>query len=279
MKDYQLSTGDIGYYLFAKIYPRHNTSLAGEPVLVMSRKISAKDITTTDITTDFKNLPTDRNSSIRDGFWMVNTYRPKDLSKDFPWTPDGGAAWQYGWGSDATAGRQGFMTAGRGARLLYPQAGQYQNMSLVLQLSPHKAAGQGFGSATGQYLDVYIKFDPKTLSGYGLRIERTPMYGNGVRFTLYKFSDGLGTAISDHRYSSAFLPGCKIELSCRGNIFTARVTTSSPQQSGQKDAGLEHEVNLKAQVQPNSFGGFGVQHTGSTGGASRVMLEGLEARY
>ncbi|WP_207420316.1 hypothetical protein [Desertivirga brevis] len=279
LKNYSLSAGDIGYYLNAVIYPKHNTSKTGKPVFVQSRKISAKDILTSSITTDFKNLPTSRNSVIKEGFWTVDTYRPTDLSKEFVWTPDEGNGWEYGPGMDAAAGREGLMTVGRGARLLYTQSGRLKDMTLILKLSPHKAAGQGFGSATGQYLDIYTKYDTKSQSGYGLRIERTPKFGNGVQFTLYKFSKGVGTAISDSQYSSVFLPGCKVELSTGGDILSARVSTSSPQQQGQKEAGLAHSVSLEAKVEPNEFGGFGVQHTGSTGGASRIMLEGLEVTY
>ncbi|WP_207535646.1 hypothetical protein [Desertivirga arenae] len=279
LKDYPLSTGDIGFYLFAQIYPKHSTSVFGEPVLVGSRKIISKDIMTTSIKTDFKNLPTDRTLSFRKGFWLVDTHRPKDLSRDFQWTADTGKGWEYGWGSDATKDRQGLMTVGRGARLIYMQGEQKNDMHLVLKLSPHKAAGQGFGSATGQYLDVYIKYDPMTQSGYGLRIERTPKFGNGVQFTLYKFTNGLGTPISEHQYSSAFLPGCKLDLDYSGKTLRAKVSTSSSQQQGQKDAGLPHEVSLMAEVAPNLFGSFGLQHTGSTGTASRIMLEGLEVSY
>ena len=35
-----------------------------------------------------------------------------------------------------------------------------------LNVDASKTAGQGFGSATGQYLDLYIKFDTRTLTGY-----------------------------------------------------------------------------------------------------------------
>ena len=46
-------------------------------------------------------------------------------------------------------------------------------MSLTLNVDPTKTAGQGFGSATGQYMDVCLKFDTRSLTGYGLRIIRT----------------------------------------------------------------------------------------------------------
>jgi len=147
-----------------------------------------------------------------------------------------------------------------------------------VELSPQKAAGQGFGSATGQYLDVYTKFDPYSLSGYGLRIERTPRFGNGVSFALYKYENGLGTALGPQQYSSAFLAGCSIVLYVEKGILRAEVQTSSPQQQSQEDSGLLHQVDLSAPIEQNFFGGFGVQHTGSVGG-SRILLENMQNNY
>jgi len=280
LKTYPLTTGDVGYYLVAKITPKQEGSYAGNPFVVASSKISAGDITSTTIYTNFKNVPTERSGSIRDGFWTLDTHRPIDLSSDFQWDADQGDGWSYGLGQAGTSTRYGLITMGRGARLLYAQAGYFQNMKMIVQLSPHKASGQGFGSATGQYADIYIKLDPKTLTGYGLRIQRTPSTGEGVQFTLFRFVNGIGTAISQPVNSSAFLPGCKVELKVAGNTLTARVTTTSPQQQSQKDAGLVHEVNLSASILANSFGGFGVQHTGTVSSAgNRLMLESIQVDY
>lgn len=278
LKVYSLSTGDIGYYLIAKVRPRHLTSYAGPVVEVKSRKIKASDVVTSNISSDFKNLVIESNAA-RPGFWSFDTYRPIDLSLDFKWEPDANSGWTYGNGSAGTAGRLGLSTTGRGARILYAQVAGFDDMSLDLELSPQKASGQGFGSATGQYLDIYIKFDPKTLTGYALRIQRTPLHAEGVQFTLYQLDNGLGKPISQHAYSSAFLPGCKVQLSIIGNRFTAKVNTSSLQQQSQIDKELAHEVNLSADITVNSFGGFGIQHTGSVSAGNQVMLENISIQY
>lgn len=278
LRTYNLSSGDTGFYLIAKIRPRHSSSVIGVPQLVRSRVISKSDIQHTGIVTDFRNLPSERTTGIKDGFWTLDTHRPADLSQEYKWKPFQGDGWTYGEGNLETAGRYGLYTSGRGARILYAQDGKFGDMHLALELSPQKAAGQGFGSATGQYLDIYTKFDPHTLSGYGLRIERTPRFGNGVSFALYKFENGSGTALGPQQYSSAFLSGCKIDLYVENGVFRAEVSTSSPQQQSQKDNGLLHQVSLSAPIEQNSFGGFGVQHTGSVGG-SRIILERLEVKY
>jgi len=279
MKTYNLSTGDIGYYLLVKVEPKRSSSNTGAPAEVVSRKITAADVQSQNLYTDFVNMPSERSNIIRDGFWMPDTHRPIDLSSDFPWEADTVNGWTYGLGTDGADGRYGFMATGRGARLLYSQKEAYDDMSLAVALSPHKSSGQGFGSATGQYLDIYIKFDPRTLTGYGLRIQRFPEAGEGTRFTLYRFVNGAGTPISKYMDSSVFLAGCKVELKVTGHMLSAHVTTSSVQHKLQKESGLPHEVNLSCEIETNKFGGFGVQHTGTVKTGNRFMLESFSVKY
>ena len=70
-------------------------------------------------------------------------------------------------GSAAAASAQGQ------PRLFYTPAGsKYDDMTVSARFAPNKNSGQGFGSATEQFLDVYIKYDLATNTGYGLRIQR-----------------------------------------------------------------------------------------------------------
>lgn len=279
LKAYPLTTGDVGYYLVAKLEPKHATSLTGNAVTAISRKITDKDVLTKNIHTDFQNIAVQRSTSVRDGWWTLDTFHPADLGSEFNWPPGPGNAWTYGLGDDGTADRYGLITVSRGARLLYAQAGTYGDMSVTVNMSPHKRSGQGFGSATGQFADVYIKFDAKTLTGYGLRIQRTPAYGEGVKLTLYKFMNGVGTPISKEVYSSAFVPGCTVKLSVKGTQLSAHVTSTTPQQQVQKEEGLVHDVNLTAAIDKNTFGGAGLQHTGTVSPGNRLMLQGFDIDY
>ena len=100
------------------------------------------------------------------------------MSKDY---------WIYGEGFNGARGT-GLLQDQKGARLLYtPLDKEYGDMKVELFVDPTKMAGQGFGSATGQYMDVYIKFDTKTLTGYALRIIRTTKFSNAVDFLLMKY--------------------------------------------------------------------------------------------
>ena len=100
--------------------------------------------------------------------------------------------WIYGPGMNGSHGT-GLLQDQKGARLLYtPLDGSYGDMAITLNVDASKTAGQGFGSATGQYLDLYIKFDTRTLTGYALRIIRTTKYSNAVDFILMKYENGGG---------------------------------------------------------------------------------------
>lgn len=280
LKSYPLTKGDIGYYLVARLEPKHATSVIGSPVTAISRKIIPTDVLSKNVHTNFQNMAVQRSTAIRDGWWTLDTYHPADLGSEFTWLPGTGNGWNYGTGYDGTADRQGLTTAARGARILYAQTtGVYGDMAVTVKMSPEKRAGQGFGSATGQYAEVYIKFDAKTLTGYGLRIQRTPDYGEGVKCTLYKFVNGVGTPISKAIFSSAFVPGCIVKLRAIGNQLTANVTTTTPQQQIQKEEGLVHVVNISAAIDKNTFGGAGLQHTGTVSPGNRLMLESFNIDY
>jgi len=273
---YELSGGDIGYYLMAKISSRHVRSLVGkEVVCIYPKRIRKKDVPERNtLETDFRNFPTDYQPRIISGFWTVDGYKPVD-TKDYDWEPNPQNSWYYGTGFDAAEGT-GLMQANRGARLLYtPLPGTYGDMKLTLDVDPCKQLGQGFGSATGQYMDICIKFDTRTLTGYAVRIIRTTKYHNAVDFVLVKYQNGIVSALSAPVSATCYRAHCHIEVSVRGTLFEAHaVTTASPM----KDAKLPNKADLQASVEPSIFGGIGIQHTGSNG-PSATMLHSLKVEW
>ena len=148
-------------------------------------------------------------------------------------------------------------------------------MHLTLHVDPTKTAGQGFGSATGQYLDVCLKFDTRTLTGYGLRIIRTTKHAKAVDFLLVKYDHGVVTPVSEAVSATCYRTGCTISIDFIGNRLAAHVTTKSPRPA---DSLLPHEVSLAADVAPNTFGGIHIQHTGSCG-ESTTMLHRLQVKW
>ena len=163
--------------------------------------------------------------------------------------------------------------------MLYtPLPRTYGDMDITLCVDPSKTAGQGFGSATGQYLDLYIKFDTETLTGYALRIIRTTKYSNAVDFLLVRYDKGVMTPVSAPVSSVCYRTGCTISLSASGNRLKAHAETTTPLPDTSADPNLKPSVDLEAEITPNSFGGTGIQHTGSCGEGA-TMLHRLRVEW
>ena len=278
-RTYRLSAPDLGNQLTARIWPKHQRSGYGTPVWVgADGPVTAAQIGDTArdaYTTDFHDFPCDWQPLIMPGFWTVDGYKPADTA-EFPWSFDRSKPmWEYGEGFNGAVG-MGLLQAQRGARLMYmPLEKEYGDMTLALLVDPTKTAGQGFGSATGQYMDVCLKFDPETLTGYGLRIIRTTKHAKAVDFYLVEYDHGKVTPITEPVSSTCYRTGCTITLQAIGQYLTAHVETTTPKPSGSE---LPHTVDLSAPMKPSVFGGIAIQHTGSCG-ESTTMLHRLSVTW
>lgn len=291
-KSYRLSGGDIGHYLTAVITPRYEFSAAAGRSIEVStaRAIVAEDVAEPFvIATDFSNITWTGHTLEQRDVWYADTIKPSDVHQ--PWAPSRAPPWTYVVGDrDGAFGVAGLRTATQGARLLYQPRGSFSDMSLSLDLTPEKVDGQGFGSATDQYLEVYLKWDPKTRTGYALRFERLstdPLNnhepiassGNSTRVSMSEYVNGVRTIFPDcYVESSVYMPGAHLMFKLAGNVLSADVTTKSPQTSAQRRYQLPHEIHFSATLPDVSStrGGFGVQFTGTAGSGGRTELEKLE---
>ena len=280
---YKLTAGDVGYYIMAKVESKNIRSDYGTPEnTVYDKAIGVKDVRSKNFATDFSNFPNVKQSEIKAGFWTVDYNRPADTESFGSWQGDDTEEpWKYGTTGNGCVGA-GLYEGTQGARLMYtPVEGTYGDMSLKLVVDPAKTAGQGFGSA-GQYMDVLLKFDTSTLTGYGLRIVRTKASSNAVTFVLVKYDNGTVTEISDKVIASCYATGCTISLKAEGNKLTAHVETPTEQLADQAAKGYPHVVDLTAEIEANSFGGVAIQHTGTLGARgwqNTTMLHNLNVTW
>ena len=280
---YKLTAGDVGYYIMAKVESKNIRSDYGTPVnTVYDKAIGVKDVRSKNFATDFSNFPNVKQSEIKAGFWTVDYNRPADTESFGSWQgADTEEPWKYGTTGNGCVGA-GLYEGTQGARLMYtPVEGTYGDMSLKLVVDPAKTAGQGFGSA-GQYMDVLLKFDTSTLTGYGLRIVRTKASSNAVTFVLVKYDNGTVKEISDEVIASCYATGCTISLKAEGNKLTAHVETPTEQLADQAAKGYPHVVDLTAEIEANSFGGVAIQHTGTLGAGgwqNTTMLHNLNVTW
>ena len=270
---YPLQEADKGHRLKAVIVPKQRRSDGGEPVAcqLKVKETAAQQ----NIETDFRQFYCNWQPVIGEGLWTVDGYKPSDTS-DYEWTFDRQKPmWEYGEGFNGAVGK-GLLQAQRGARLMYtPATRTYQDMSLTLQVDPTKTAGQGFGSATSQYMDVCLKFDTRTLTGYGLRIIRTAKHAKAVDFLLVEYKNGEVTPLTAPVSATCYRTGCTISLMYADGLLTAHVETQTKKPA---DSALPHKVDLRAGVADNPFGGVHIQHTGSCG-ESTTMLHHLKVAW
>lgn len=272
---YPLTPGDTGHYIAARITPAYSDSHAGHPVIATfgSRIVKASPRRESHLNTSFAEIPVRSTSPGRPGFWHFDTFKPADTSLH-DWTPEEGKSWYYGQGLDAATGI-GLIQATRGARLSYtPVRDTCRDMLLSLTAEPSKGPGQGFGSATGQYMDICIGFNPVTLTGYALRIERTPDHDKAVTFTLVRYDSGTVTPICDPVASNCFRTPCRIELSLSKGILTASASTQAPAVTPSAP-GILPSVTLNAPAATPAGTSLAIQHTGSTG-ASATLIRDLD---
>ena len=269
---YTLTPGDVGHYILAKVEPKHIRSHPGPAQTAITTKaIKANEIVNLhSFSTDFRTFPSAYQPQILPGTWTSDNFKPADTDY-YEWDLSPGVdSWYYGTAQDNAHGL-GFVQAVRGARMLYtPVDGTYGDMSIEIEADPCKVGGQGFGSATGQYLDIFIQYDTKTLSGYGLRITRTTKHDNAVDFILMKYENGQSQELTEPVSSTAYRSTCTIRVEVKGNKLSATAVTTASDNARPGQA-VVPSVKLETEIVPTAFGGTGLIHTGSVGANSTML--------
>lgn len=294
LKNINLTDAYVGKYLKVKVESKHIRSDYGEPVeVVCPTAVTQEGITATDkLTVNLDTFSTTVQTEAIQGFWSVDAYKPADVTSG--WIPYGGTeaddttkqnwvgdpvmnAWNYGTGAKVGfLDYTGIYQIQRGARLRYTAKGDsFGDMSATLKLAPGKTAGQGFGSAN-QYMDVLIKFDTTTLTGYGLRIYRAT--GDSCKFALVEWNEGQTKLISESIESSCYLTECTVKVWTEGGKLYATAESSQPQPSTAKDKGYAEKVSLSGDITANVNGGFCLQHTGTVGD-NCTYIGGMELEW
>ncbi|WP_212220164.1 PemB family protein, partial [Carboxylicivirga linearis] len=274
MKQYKFTSADNGWYIKASIRPKHLRCNEGQATSVISKRpINNKNIQKKPniYIPNLENLSTLYQPEIIDGFWSVDCYKPTDTNAQNWKVNNSKNAWFVGSGVNGAAKDTGLVQNVKGARLRFQPIGDsFWNMKLSFTAVPSKTAGQGFGSATDQYLDICIKMDLHSMSGYALRIFRTPKYGNAVDFQLMKYSNGEVSPIGKAISSTCYRGQCDISVEVINNRLIARADNRN-NTPNLKDNKLVHSVHLETIVDSNQFGGVSIQHTGSIHAAATLI--------
>ena len=152
-------------------------------------------------------------------------------------------------------------------------------MSVTWQVDPAKDGGQGFASARMQYLDLFIKFDTQTLTGYALRVIRTVKFSDAVDVQLVRYDHGEVTPLTEGVSTNCFLTGCTLTVRAEGNRLSAHVEGPNHMATCADDPRIHPAVDLEADITPNGFGGLGLQHTSTVGTESRILVHSVRAAW
>ncbi len=275
-KLFTAKAADLGSSIIAVVTPRFADSKAGLTASSTFFEINdasmIEEIPESRLSTDFHDVSIQKRCPGIQGAWSFDVFKPTDTSH-VEWATADGPGWYYGKGFDASTGI-GLVQSEKGARLSYiPARDECHDMTISLVAEPAKSGGQGFGSATSQYMDICVKFDPVNLDGYALRIERTPDHDRAVRFSLIKYDKGKTSVISDEVISNCYRTSCFITVGITDGLLQASAYTDAPLPDRKCCEDVVGKVELKAPVEDSMLSGFCIQHTGSTGPSSTLLRD------
>ncbi len=273
--DYRLSQGDVGYYIMAKVLPENIRSRGGEPMEIITKDpVSSSGVKSNNkiMDVDLRNMSTKYQPLVKPGFWSLDCFAPPDTHD---WVADNNVdPWYIGKGVDGAANDTGLVEASKGARARFTPVGEnFGGMKITFTAVPAKTAGQGFSSAREQYMDIFIKFDTKNLTGYALRLIRTTKYSDAIDFILMKYENGIATPISEPVSASCYRPDCFISLEIKNNKMVAYARTNAKYYILPGRPEVLQKVHLESEITKNKFGGFGFQHTGTVGSGATLVRD------
>lgn len=276
LKTYELSSGDVGYYIMASVSPKHLRCQSGEPIKVIFKNVISKKDTkeSTILVPNLENMSAKYQPQILPGFWTLDSFAPADTFEE-NWTADNSNdPWFYGSGVNGAANDVGYIQASKGARMRYtPIGNSFGDMKISFTAVPAKTAGQGFSSARTQYMDIGIKMDTKEMNGYALRIIRTTKYSDAVDFIIMKYENGKATPISNPVTTSCYRPNCVISIEVNSNKLLVHAENPLDYFSENNPAEVAKIVNLETEITPNTFGGISFQHTGTVHSGATLIKD------
>jgi MYXO-CTERM domain-containing protein len=259
LTSYALTEGDVGQFIRVGVQPKHDVSDPGPAVFATSDKpIAACDVASTTVSPNFRDFVTTADSSYVSGLWTVIG----------TWTVQAGATLVNGYG---------VRVGSQGAALLYQDDTKRGDMQVAVTMTPEKTSGAAFGSPgspsdgpTVQKSDIFIKYDPRTQTGYSLRYWRTTQSASACLFQLYRIDNGAGTPLNDTQVlTGVFRDDTELIMKVTGDQLTVDAHNTSNAET----------LSLAGTIAPNDFGGAGVAWGGTVSRGNSNVYSKLEISY
>ncbi|MBR6687485.1 MAG: hypothetical protein IKL77_01890 [Clostridia bacterium] len=279
LKTIALSKAYDGKYLVVSIRPKHIRSPYGEAVVVVAANpvASAEMAIPAEMNLNLATLPTGDQRLVIPGFITIDNYKPADTAKGYIpfdstevdetfYSKNTAEANAYRYGTGAKNGfldYTGIYQGSKYARIMYTALEkEYTDMSLEIKVAPGKTAGQGFGSAN-QYMDVLIKWDSVSATGYGVRIWRNT--GDSCKVALVEWREGKQKILNEAVVTSVYLTECTIKVWTAEGKLHATLNTTAKQSASAEANGYAHSIDMSVEIAGNAFGGWAIQHAGTVG--------------
>lgn len=272
LKSYKLGMGAIGKYVEAEVQPKRERSDPGPLAAVVSTKsIAASDITSDTVSPEFRSFVEAPNDQYVNGMWTV-------LGNWQIVTNDDLVYWKSTTGDDLADG-YGLRVNTQGGSLLYQSDAPTGDMQVKMVMVPEKMVSDGFGyqgfgspgspDDGSQHADIFIKYDPRTRTGYSLRFWHTLESAGSCMFQLYRIDNGRSAPLGAPQLTGVFKPNTTFILSIMGSTFTARAANTMDSET----------LSLKAPIVPNKFGGTGVYWSGTVRTGNSSIISQLTISY
>src|SRR5262249_21356113 len=121
-----------------------------------------------------------------------------------------------------------------------------------------------------QKSDVYIKYDPRTKTGYSLRFWRTTQSTSQCMFQLYRIDNGVGSPLDDTQVlTGVFRDNTVLMMKALGDQLTVDAHNTTTGET----------LSLQGTITPNDFGGAGVAWYGTVPRGNSNVYSQIEISY
>jgi len=275
LKEFELGIGAVGKYVEAEVQAKLDRSYVGPTgSSITSGPVVAGNITSTTVSPNFRNFVDASNDTYVSGMWTVLGTWQSVTNDNLPY-------WKSPAGDDLVNG-YGIRVGSQGASLLYQNDVPTGDMQVKVVITPEKMVSAGFGyqgfgspgssddSASVQHADIYIKYDPRTKTGYSLRFWHPIESPPSCMFQLFQINNGKGSPISPQQeLTGVFKPNTTFILSIVGSTFTAIAANSMDSDT----------LSLRGTITPNEFGGTGAYWSGTVSAGNSNVISKFEITY
>ncbi len=259
LKSYTLIPGDVAKFLRVSLEPKHAISEPGKPVFAISdTPIRSSDIPSSTVSPNFANFVETPTDAPINGRWTINGV----------WTIVTGDNLTNSYGIRAGTGARG---SGDASSLFYFDESHTGDMQIDLIITPDKTEGTVFNvpgspddaGTRNSHGDIFIKFDPRTRTGYSLRYWRTTRSAAACTYQFYKIENGVGSPLSDEQtQSGVFKRNTHLTLKTTGSAISVEGSNTADNQT----------LSMHAPITPNPFSGAGVAASGAANIYSQIKV-------